>query len=57
MLATANIILFGQKFCHGKHTFVTTKDVFCHDKHMFVMTKVVTKMVLAAAPASYREEG
>ena len=31
-----NIILSLQKFCHGKHTFVTTKDVFCRDKHVFV---------------------
>ena len=30
------LILLQQKFCCGKYTFVTTKDVFCHNKHMFV---------------------
>ena len=39
-----------QKFCHDKHTFVTTKDVFCDDKHD--KTIVATKMILVAAPAS-----
>ena len=41
-----NIILSWQKFCHGKHSFVVTKDgfhydkylswqKFCHNKHVF----------------------
>ena len=32
-----NIVLSQQKFCHDKHTFVTT---ICHDKNNFVATKV-----------------
>ena len=38
-----------QKFCRGKHTFFTTKDVCCRDKHGFVATKII----LVAAPANY----
>ena len=43
-----------EKFCHGKPTFLMTKDVFCHDKHMFVMTKLLSrqKITLVAAPAN-----
>ena len=41
VFVVANIILSRQKLWHGKHTFVTTKDMF-----------VVTKMILVSAPAS-----
>ena len=43
-VVATNIILLWQKFCRGKHTFVTTKD---WDKSF-----VVTKMILVSAPAS-----
>ena len=46
-----NVILFRQKFCRAKHTFVETKDVFCRYKHVFV----ATKMILMAAPANDRD--
>ena len=46
-----NIILFRQKFCRAKHTFVETKDVFYRYKHEFV----ATKMILMAAPANDRD--
>ena len=42
------IMLLQQEFCHGKHTFVATKDLLCHDKHvchnkhMFVMTTLLS---------------
>ena len=32
--------------CHGKHTFVMTKDVFCRDKHVFIATKLSSQQKL-----------
>ena len=28
-------------FCHGKHTFVATKDTFCHDPSFLLRQKLV----------------
>ena len=42
-----------QKFCHGKHTFVLTKDVLLQQTGVCCnKTFVATKMVLAAAPTN-----
>ena len=51
--------LLQQKSCHGKHTFVVTKNVFCRNKHTFVSTKkfVATKIILVADPTNDRGWG
>ena len=42
-------LLFRQKFCRDKHTFVASRDVFCPDKIF-----AATKTTLVAAPANDR---
>ena len=50
--------LLQQKFCHGKHTFVVTKDVFCRNKHVCLDKKfVATKIILVADPTNDRGWG
>ena len=44
MAGAATSIVFGQKFCCGKHIFVATNEVF-----------VMTKMIFVAVPANDRE--
>ena len=56
-----NIILLRQKFCHDKHTFVTTntlcfvatKHMFCRDKNMLVVTKRLSQQTLVCCDKSF----